>query len=143
MRICERPVTFTSYVKLAENERHVVDMEGIVDRDDDTAGDDSIRENDDTAGDYSMTENDEGGDGDDDLTGADGGCGDANFIGGEEDVQHCGPENNACGEGQLCPKHLEVLLIRTAKQLVRIRGSYWPCLSPFSSLFFIAGDAEE
>ena len=60
MRICERPVTFTSDEKLAENERHVVDMEGIVDGDDDTAGDDSIRENYDTAGDYSMTENDEG-----------------------------------------------------------------------------------
>lgn len=125
MRICERPaVTLSTHEKRAEDERHVVDMEGIVDGDGDTAGDDSIREIDDTAGDDSMMDHDEGCDGADDLTGADEGCGDATLIGGDEDVHHCGPDNSACGEGQLCVKHLQVLLIRTAKQLVRIRGSY-------------------
>merc|ERR1712188_54439 len=71
MRICERPaVTLSTHEKRAEDERHVVDMEGIVDGDGDTAGDDSIRDH------------DEGCDGADDLTGADEGCGDATLIGG-------------------------------------------------------------
>ena len=50
MRICEHPATFTIDEKLAENGRHVVDMERIADGDDDTAGHDSIGENNDTAG---------------------------------------------------------------------------------------------